>query len=234
MCDHDRASPASRSSRGAASRRSAAHGSSAAPGSSPKSRVTTTPTRIETITVFCAPTTSAVVGSPIPSASKQRPRSPVATSSPPSSPVTPADQPDHRGLEEDRGEDLAPRGAEGAQHPKLADPLGHDDREGVGDDEGADDQRHGGEDAEEDRQEAERVVISSDWRLAFCSAVSTPDLPGGTTCFIRCAQLRRRGAGAVGDRDLVEAPDVVGDPAGPRAGRAGRSPHRRSRRPRAR
>ena len=52
-------------------------------------------------------------------------------------------------------EDLAPRGAERAQHPELGDPLGDGDREGVEDQEGADEDGDEAEDEQEGLQEAE-------------------------------------------------------------------------------
>ena len=69
-----------------------------------------------------------------------------------------SDQPDQRRLHEHGGQHLSTGGTQCAQEPVLADPLRDGDREGVEDDECSDDQRHGREHAEEDRQEAERVM----------------------------------------------------------------------------
>ena len=73
-------------------------------------------------------------------------------------PTTAPTSADRQRLDHDRGEDLAPRGAERAQHAELGDPLGDRDREGVEDQEGADEDRDEGEDEQEDLQEAEVVA----------------------------------------------------------------------------
>ena len=56
--------------------------------------------------------------------------------------------PDDERLEHDRPSQLRPASTDGPQQGELADPLGHDDREGVVDDEDADEQGHVGEDLE--------------------------------------------------------------------------------------
>ena len=66
----------------------------------------------------------------------------------------PAD-PQQQTFVDDRAQDLRARAAERPQQSELAGPLGDGDREGVEDDEGADDQRDVGEDEQEGPQEAE-------------------------------------------------------------------------------
>ena len=61
---------------------------------------------------------------------------------------------DRRRLEHDAGEDLATRGAERAQHRELAGALGDRDREGVEDQERADEQGDPGEDQQRGLDEA--------------------------------------------------------------------------------
>ena len=118
-------------------------------GISEETKVTTTPTISETMTVRDS-ITRPVVGRSIPIASK-RALSRSAMRKPPTIPMIAPTQPDHDRLDQDRAEDLAPRGAERAQHPELGDPLGDRDREGVEDQEGADEDGDEAEDQQEGR-----------------------------------------------------------------------------------
>ena len=122
-----------------------------------------------------------------------------------------AEQPDRQRFDQHRGEDLAPRGAERAQHPELADPLGDGDREGVEDQEGADEDGDEAEDEQEGLQEAEacRGFLRSRGRR-FPVPVSTRT-PAGISRGDPAFQRRRRDAVGGGDRDLVEAADLVGE-----------------------
>ena len=96
------------------------------------------------------------------------------------------EQPDRQRLDDDRGEDLAPRGAERAQHPELADPLGDGDREGVEDQEGADEDGDEAEDEQEDLQEAEVVADFFGAAVGVFLRRLDPDRRRGISLAIRC------------------------------------------------
>ena len=143
------------------------------------------------------------------------------------------DDADHQRLRHHRGEDLPPRGAERAQHPELAHPLGDGDREGVEDHEGADEQGHAGEDEQGDGKEAEVVADLARLPVGVLLGGLDPDVRGHHLLDPR-PQLGRGDALGRGDRDLVELADLVGDELRLAAGSAGRCWRRRRRRCRAR
>ena len=125
-------------------------------------------------TIVRVSTTGDLAGSPTPIASNSA-LMPSAKARPPTRPRMAPIGADQQRLEDDRGEDLAARGAERAQQPELAHPLGDGDREGVEDQEGADEQRHAGEDQQRHLQEAE--VVADLARLAVGVLLSGLD-PG--------------------------------------------------------
>ena len=71
---------------------------------------------------------------------------------------TRAQQPDHEAFDHDRAHDLLARGAERPQHPELARALRDGDREGVEDEEAADQQGDPTEHEKDDSEEAELVL----------------------------------------------------------------------------
>ncbi len=102
---------------------------------------------------------------------------------PPSSPTS-GPRAEHEALGDDRAQDLAARGAERPQERELARALGDGDREGVEDDERADEERDAGE------HEQRRSAGSETWRRssAWRSASSWP---------VRTVTLRRQRRGEV-------------------------------------
>ena len=84
--------------------------------------------------------------------------SPMARKIPPTKPTIDATMPTSDGLEQHRTDHLALPRADGPQQGELAAALGHDDRERVEDDEGADEQRDDAED-EQERVEERQVVL---------------------------------------------------------------------------
>ena len=80
--------------------------------------------------------------------------SPAATPMPAARPSDRGDQPDDDGLEQHRAEHLAAAGADGPHQGHLLGALGDEDREGVVDDERADEQGDDGEDQQEGVEEA--------------------------------------------------------------------------------
>ena len=69
-----------------------------------------------------------------------------------------SEQPDDERLEDDRAENLPPRGADRPQRRELARALGDGDRERVEDDERADEERDAGEDEEEVAEDGRELV----------------------------------------------------------------------------
>ena len=182
--------------------------------------------RRETITVR-ASITRPVVGRSAPNAAKSA-CSPSATTKPPASPTIRADQPDRRRFEQHRGEDLPARGAERPQHAELRDPLGDRDREGVEDDEGADQHRDVAEDEQDRLQEAE--VFADFFGAAVGAFLRRLDPRRERQHFFDPPFQRRLGDARLGgDRDLVELPALVGERAGRPAASPGRSRRRRRR-----
>ena len=172
--------------------------------------MTTTPTSSET-TIVRDSITRPVVGRSISNASS-RALSSIAIRKPPPIPITAPSRPIARASTTTVGEDLAPRGAERAQHAELGHPLGDRDREGVEDQEGADEDRDEGEDEQEDLQEAEVFADFFGAAVGVFLSRSRPGRRRGISRAIRCFSSRRRDALVGGDRDLVEAPDLVGEP----------------------
>ena len=103
-------------------------------------------------------------GMPMPAASKSAPR-PRAKPRPRKRPATEAATPIGQRLRRHGAEHLAARGAEGAHQRELARALRDRDREGVEDDEGADEQRRAGEGQQRRGQEA------ADLRVDLCRVV---------------------------------------------------------------
>ena len=131
--------------------------------------------------------------------------SPFASAIPPARPSSAPSSPISERLGDDRGEDLAPRRAERAQHPELGDPLGDGDREGVEDQEGADEEGDAGEDEQGDRRNPRFVADLV--RLAVGVLLRGLDQDRGRVTFDPLLEaLRRRRLGR--DRDLVEAPSL--------------------------
>ena len=124
----------------------------AAPGPGPRPPRSPTP-RTRPMMIVRGSITVPVEGRSMPSAAN-RPLITFAKPIPSATPDRGGAEADRRRLEDDRGEDLAPRGAQGAQHRELAGPLGDRDREGVEDQEGGDEQRHPGEDQQRGLDEA--------------------------------------------------------------------------------
>ena len=85
---------------------------------------------------------------------------PSASSTPRPSPSTAPDHPEDRRLEQDRADDHRPGGAERALHADLAHPLEHGHVEAVEDQEAADEQRHPGEEVEDDVERLELAAGS--------------------------------------------------------------------------
>ena len=98
---------------------------------------------------------------------------------------------DQQSLGRDRHEDLTPRGPDGAQQRELAPALGHGDREGVEDDEGAHEQRRAGEGQQGRREEAAEASLAC---LASSAAVCSPVL----ISMLRGSAWRRRATSSAG------------------------------------
>ena len=118
-----------------------------------------------------------------------------------------AEQPERRGdeaedqrLAGDRGDDLAARRAQGAQQRELARALGDGDREGVEDDEGADEQRGAGEREQHRRHEAaDRLVDVVGHLLGVVRAGPHLEVGGGDLADARRERLGRHAVLGGGD-----------------------------------
>ena len=175
----------------------------------------TTPISSEMMTVRGA-TISPVVGRSLFTALKNAFR-PTASTDPGEQPDDRSEQPDHERLDADRGQELAPGGADRPQRRELADPLRDRDRERVEDDERSDEER--------DRREREQEVLD-DLRerrrllrppSTCCARVRTVDLVQRHDLLDLRDELLRRDAGLRRDRDRVELPFAVEELLGRRA-----------------
>ena len=118
--------------------------------------VTSSPTASPATSVRVS-TAGVVVGSSTPITSS-RDRMPAARRDPEQQPEPAGHQPDHRGLDEDPGENLPAGGADRPEQGDLAAALRHQHVEGVPDDEGADQHRDAGEHQEHRGEDAHRVA----------------------------------------------------------------------------
>ena len=125
-------------------------------GMTPETSVAITPTRSPTMMVRGATTVD------VPGSSRPKPAIRLRRAGRQQQAAEDADDggqhADHRGLDHDRAEDLAPRRAERPQQRELARALRDGDRERVEDQEAADEHGDAGEDEQGDLDEAERLA----------------------------------------------------------------------------